>query len=264
MIGLAAQERSRLRGSAMSMVFQEPLSALNPVFPVGTQIRDVLRRHTALAGRAIADRILELLDHVGIADPRRVAAAHPFELSGGMCQRIMIAMAISCRPNLVIADEPTTALDTTIQAQIIELLRRLVTDDGISLLLISHDFGIVADLCQRVYVMYAGQVVEHAASEDLFVRPRHPYTSALLGCMPVVKDDDVPLNTIEGVVPTMIDPAPSCRFAERCAFMEPRCTQAPPPRIAFAGGRDALCIRAAEFDLPGVATGPGLDLAPHD
>ncbi|WP_162458191.1 ABC transporter ATP-binding protein [Mesorhizobium tianshanense] len=251
---LAAEERGRMRGSAMSMVFQEPLTALNPVFPVGTQIRDVIRRHTNLSDRSIRGRILELLDHVGIAGPERVAAAYPFELSGGMRQRILIAMAIACGPSLVIADEPTTALDTTIQAQILELLRRLVRDDGISLLLISHDFGIVADLCQRVYVMYAGQVVEHATAGQLFDRPRHPYTSALLGCMPAARDGDAPLDTIEGTVPTVIDPKALCRFADRCGYAQARCTEQSPPRQTFGVVQDALCFRAAELTLPGLVT----------
>ncbi len=257
---MGPRERSQLRGSAMAMVFQEPLTALNPVFPVGTQIADIMRRHTDLSATAIDKRIHELLDHVGIAAPGRVARAYPFELSGGMRQRILIAMAISCRPDLVIADEPTTALDATVQAQLLDLLRRLVREDGISLLLISHDFGIVADLCQRVYVMYAGQVVEQAPTETLFERPRHPYASALLRCMPALNTAGDPLATIEGVVPTVIDPGEGCRFADRCGHAQPRCTERDPPRESFRDGRAALCVRANELVLPGIAVRSPVEL----
>ncbi len=247
-----ADTRPQLRGKAMSMIFQEPLSVLNPVFSVETQIGDVLRRHTQLDKAGRVRRIRELLEHVGIAGPDRVARAYPHELSGGMRQRVLIAMAIAGKPELLIADEPTTALDTTVQAQIMELLVRLVREDGIALLLISHDFGVVSEVCDRVYVMYAGQVVEHASVQDLFTRPRHPYSSALLGCMPSLKDDDSPLVTIEGSVPVMIDPAPGCRFAGRCAHVQPRCTEANPPKLRFGDSQEALCVRAGELVLPGV------------
>jgi oligopeptide/dipeptide ABC transporter ATP-binding protein len=251
---LSPVKRARHRGQSVSMVFQEPLSALNPVFNVETQIADVLRRHTRLGTREIRERILELLVHVGIAGPARVAAAYPHELSGGMRQRVLIAMAIACQPALVIADEPTTALDATVQAQIIELLQRLVEEDRIALLLISHDFGIISEICDRVYVMYAGQVVETAAAPDLFARPRHPYTSALLQCVPALKDDDSPLLTIEGTVPVLINPPEACRFADRCAHVRPICTRAQPPMIDFRAGHEARCVRAAELALVGVET----------
>jgi peptide/nickel transport system ATP-binding protein len=240
------------RGRDISMVFQEPLSSLNPVFPVGDQIADVLHRHTDLGKRVIRERILDLFNHVGIAGPARVAAAYPHELSGGMRQRVLIAMALACRPSLIIADEPTTALDATVQAQIIELLKRLVEEDKIALLLISHDFGIISEICDRVYVMYAGKVIEQAAARDLFRRPRHPYTSALLGCVPALKDDDSPLQTIEGTVPVMTESPTGCRFAGRCDYVEDRCVRELPPQLVFEPGHAALCRRAAELDLPTV------------
>jgi peptide/nickel transport system ATP-binding protein len=253
---LDPEARARRRGKSVSMVFQEPLSALNPVFSVETQIGDILRRHTTLDKKARGSRIRELLEHVGIAGPDRVARAFPHELSGGMRQRVLIAMAMAGEPELLIADEPTTALDTTVQAQIMELLVRLVREDGIALLLISHDFGIVSEVCDRVYVMYAGRVIEQASVQDLFSRPRHPYSSALLGCMPSLKDDDSPLVTIEGTVPVMIDPAPGCRFAGRCSYVQSRCTGAMPPKLRFGQSQEALCVRAEELVLPGAEIGP--------
>ncbi|MSO65614.1 MAG: ABC transporter ATP-binding protein [Alphaproteobacteria bacterium] len=246
-----AEERRRLRGSAMSMVFQEPLSALNPVFPVGVQIADILRQHSGLSARAIRARVLELLAHVGIASPDLAARAYPFQLSGGMRQRVLIAMAISCRPQLLIADEPTTALDATVQAQILDLLRRLVDESGIAMILISHDLAVVAEMCRRVYVMYAGRIVEHAEVAAAFDRPRHPYTSALLRCMPGLKQDDSPLETIEGVVPALIAPEPGCRFRPRCRHAIGACAELDPDPAALGSGHTAACHRAGELRLPG-------------
>lgn len=241
-----------LRGAALSMVFQEPLSALNPVFPIEAQIGDVLRRHLRLPRRQIRSRVVELLSHVGIASPDRVALAYPHQLSGGMRQRVLIAMAIACRPKLVIADEPTTALDTTVQAQILDLLKGLVEKDGISLILITHDLGIVSEVCKRVYVMYSGRVVEHASVDNLFRAPSHPYTSALLRCSPAYKDDDSPLATIVGSVPSLTDRPKGCAFAPRCAYAEERCrTTVPVPR-ALPGGVVASCHFAGQLELPGV------------
>lgn len=252
LVALASQGKNWHRGRDISMVFQEPLSALNPVFPVGEQIADVLRQHTDLGKQAVRQRILDLFNHVGIAGPQRVASAYPHELSGGMRQRVLIAMALSCRPSLIIADEPTTALDATVQAQIIELLQRLVEEDKIALLLISHDFGIISEICDRVYVMYAGKVIEQSSARGLFRRPRHPYTSALLGCVPALKDDDSPLQTIEGTVPVMVEPPIGCRFAGRCSYVEERCITQPPPHATFEQGHVALCARAHELNLPSV------------
>ena len=246
----SGEQLRTLRGSAMSMVFQEPLTALNPLFPVGTQIRDVLLQHTTLPPRAVRDRIQELLDHVGIPAPEHVARAYPFQLSGGMRQRVLIAMAIACGPRLVIADEPTTALDTTIQAQILDLLRRLVDEDHIALLLITHDLGVVAEMCQRVYVMYAGEIVEHALVDDLFASSLHPYSNALLRCTPALAQTDRELESVEGVVPDMIGPPDHCAFADRCRFAAPRCQAEHPDLRTIADSHHAACHFAGEIAFP--------------
>ncbi len=245
--GKSREQLRQLRGSALSMVFQEPLTALNPLFPVGTQIRDVLLQHQRLSPRAARARIHELLDHVGIPEPRHVARTYPFQLSGGMRQRVLIAMAIACRPRLVIADEPTTALDTTIQAQILDLLRRLVEEDHIALLLITHDLGVIAEMCQRVYVMYAGEIVEHAPVRDLFASSMHPYSDALLRCTPALADPDRELESIEGIVPDMIGPADHCAFADRCAHVVPRCRAEHPELRTVAEGHSAACHLAGDL-----------------
>ncbi|MBX3069275.1 MAG: ABC transporter ATP-binding protein [Thermomicrobiales bacterium] len=250
----STEERRAIRGNDIGMIFQEPLSALNPVFTVETQIGDVLRTHTNLDSTAIKERVVELLGHVGISAPERVARSYPFELSGGMRQRVLIAMAIACRPALLIADEPTTALDATIQAQIMVLLQTLVEEDGVSILLITHDLALVAELCDRVYVMYAGTVVEMAPVEDLYVRPRHPYTSALFQCIPGFQPSDRPLAAIEGSVPMLIDIPPGCRFADRCPYVADRCRTETPPLVDVGAGHRAACHFADSLDLPGPAS----------
>jgi oligopeptide/dipeptide ABC transporter ATP-binding protein len=252
--GKSLEERRSIRGGEIGMVFQEPLSALNPVFTVETQISDVLRFHTNLSAPAIRERVIELLGHVGIPAPERVARSYPFELSGGMRQRVLIAMAIACRPVLLIADEPTTALDATIQAQIMELLHDLVEADGVSILLITHDLALVAELCDRVYVMYAGMVVEVASVEELFIQPRHPYTSALLGCIPGFQPGDQPLAAIEGSVPPLIDPPQGCRFADRCGFAVERCRMETPLLRDVGGGHRSACHFAESLELPGTVS----------
>jgi peptide/nickel transport system ATP-binding protein len=251
------EELRTIRGGEISMVFQEPLSALNPVFTVQTQIGDVLRHHRTLTDAQIADRILELLRHVGTPAPERVARSYPFELSGGMRQRVLIAMAIACNPALLIADEPTTALDATIQAQIMELLSRLVKESAVSILLITHDLALVAELCQRVYVMYAGKIVEEATADDLFVTPKHPYTSALLRCIPGFQRDDGPLVAIEGSVPSLINAPPGCRFADRCPYAQAICREKEPllSEIAQRGHR-AACHFADTLNLPSPVGSP--------
>jgi peptide/nickel transport system ATP-binding protein len=250
--GADAEAMRRLRGSGISMVFQEPLTALNPVFPVGVQIRDVIRAHGAVPRKQLRGRVVELLRHVGIPAPDHAAAAYPFQLSGGMRQRVLIAMAIACSPRLLIADEPTTALDATVQAQILDLLRHLVEEDGISLILITHNFGIVADLCQRIYVMYAGQVVEHGSVRSIFAAPRHPYTAALLHCIPVPRDDSSPLATIEGSVPSLVEPSVGCRFAARCPHAQSRCLVEVPLLRRVADAHWAACHYAETLGLAGV------------
>ncbi len=206
----------RYRGDRISMIFQQPQSSLNPVWNVGRQIEEVLRIHRGMKGKAAEARALELLRMVGIPDPARRLKAFPHEMSGGMAQRVMIAMALACEPELLIADEPTTALDVTIQAQILDLMRHLRDETGTAIILITHDLGVVAEMCDRVAVMYAGEIVEQSDVTTLFRRPLHPYTRGLIGSIPVVGDVREELAVIPGNVPNLIDLPTGCRFAPRC------------------------------------------------
>jgi oligopeptide/dipeptide ABC transporter ATP-binding protein len=205
-----------IRGNRISMIFQQPTSSLNPVWNVGRQVEEVLRIHRGMKGNAATARALELLKMVGIPDPERRLKTFPHEMSGGMAQRIMIAMALACEPELLIADEPTTALDVTIQAQILDLMRNLRDETGTAIVLITHDLGVVAEMCDRVAVMYAGEIVEHTDVTTLFRRPQHPYTQGLIGSIPVVGDVRDELAVIPGNVPNLIDLPAGCRFAPRC------------------------------------------------
>ena len=209
-------EMTKLRGNRISMIFQQPTSCLNPVFRVGDQITEVLLIHQNMSKEEANNRAIELLDTVGIPEPEKRMTAYPHEMSGGMAQRVMIAMALACIPELLIADEPTTALDVTIQAQILDLMRDLRTKIGTAVILITHDLGVVAEMCDRVNVMYAGRVVEEASVDDLFNNPKHPYTAALIGATPVLGQVDRELVTIPGSVPNLVDLPPGCKFAPRC------------------------------------------------
>jgi dipeptide transport system ATP-binding protein len=223
-----ARTRRKLIGKEISMIFQEPMSSLNPCFTVGFQIKEALRKHLRLDARERHARAIELLDLVGIPDAERRLSAFPHQMSGGMNQRVMIAMAISCSPRLLIADEPTTALDVTIQAQILDLLTGLQNDTGMALILITHDMGVVAETAERVCVQYSGQKVEDQRVEDLFSRPRHPYTAALLAALPE-RATTRRLPTIPGVVPGQFDRPTGCLFSPRCAIAQEVCrTDAPP------------------------------------
>ncbi len=217
LLKLPADEMRKLRGDRLSMIFQQPQSSLNPVWDVGRQVAEVLEIHRGMKRGPARDRALELLKMVGIPDPERRLKAFPHELSGGMAQRVMIAMALACEPELLIADEPTTALDVTIQAQILDLMRNLREQTGTAIILITHDLGVVAEMCDRVAVMYAGEIVEHADVTTLFRAPRHPYTRGLIGSIPVVGDIREELSVIPGNVPNLIDVPKGCRFAPRCA-----------------------------------------------
>jgi dipeptide transport system ATP-binding protein len=228
---MSARERRRLAGREISMIFQEPMSSLNPCFTVGFQLGETLRTHLGLDRAARRARSIELLEAVGITDPERRLAAFPHQLSGGMSQRVMIAMAIACRPKLLIADEPTTALDVTIQAQILELLLRLRTETGMGLVLITHDMGVVAETADRVLVQYAGQQVEANTTRELFRDPHHPYTAALLAALPERAKERL-LPAIPGVVPSQFDRPPGCLFAPRCAFAFEACERRQPARAS--------------------------------
>jgi oligopeptide/dipeptide ABC transporter ATP-binding protein len=213
---LSARDIRSLRGNRIAMIFQQPQSSLNPVLNVGFQLSEVLEIHRNMKRRAARDRALELLRMVGIPDPQRRLKSYPFEMSGGMAQRVMIAMALACEPELLIADEPTTALDVTIQAQILDLMRRLQRETGTAIILITHDLGIVAEMCDRVAVMYAGEIVEQTDTPGLFRKPRHPYSQGLIGSVPILGQPTDSLSVIPGAVPNMIDLPDGCRFATRC------------------------------------------------
>jgi dipeptide transport system ATP-binding protein len=241
LLRMSGRARRQLVGRDMAMIFQEPMSSLNPCFTVGFQLSEAMKAHLDLTKRERKDRAVELLQAVGITDPERRLSSFPHQMSGGMSQRVMIAMAISCNPKLLIADEPTTALDVTIQAQILDLLVRLQRDRGMALVLITHDMGVVAETAQRVVVQYAGQQVETASTRDLFREPRHPYTAALLAALPE-RATSRRLPSIPGVVPGQFDRPAGCLFSPRCAFAIEACRAAPPPP-AGPDLNNARCIR---------------------
>jgi len=240
---LRASERDmrRLRGHDIAMVFQDPMSSLNPVLTICDQISETLRLHQGLSAVEARRRSIELLDLVRIPDAARRIDEYPHRLSGGMRQRVMIAMAIACRPRLLIADEPTTALDVTIQAQILELLRDLRAELGMAVMLISHDLGVIAEFARRVVVMYAGRIVEDAPVEALFRAPRHPYTEGLMASMPPLEGDIGRLYAIPGRIPDPDEPIAGCRFSPRCAHVEALCRTAPPPLVAIDGRHRVRC-----------------------
>jgi oligopeptide/dipeptide ABC transporter ATP-binding protein len=245
----ALDERAMLavRGRSIGMVFQEPMTSLNPLFRVGYQLEEVLAAHAGLSGAAARQRVVELLARVGIAAPQDRAQAYPHQLSGGMRQRVMIAMAMACEPALLIADEPTTALDVTIQAQILELMRRIRREAGTAILLITHDMGVIGRMADRVVVVYAGQIVEDAPVRVLFERPAHPYTRLLLEAVPTTRRKSARLPIIPGALPAPSRLPGGCRFHPRCPFAIDRCRSTEPEERMLADGRRVRCLRADDM-----------------
>jgi peptide/nickel transport system ATP-binding protein len=245
LVPLGAREMQSIRAKEIAIVFQEPMTSLNPVYSVGEQIAEVLRLHEGLNRREAMDRATEMLRLVHIPTPERRVRDYPHQFSGGMRQRVMIAMALACRPRLLIADEPTTALDVTIQAQILELLAELKQQFGMAMMLITHAMGVVAETAQRVVVMYAGKVVEQAPVARLFAEPRHPYTQGLIRSIPRIDTAalrKVRLEAIGGTVPKLVAPAEGCRFAPRCKYARAACTAATPALREVAPGHQVACI----------------------
>jgi peptide/nickel transport system ATP-binding protein len=245
LVPLGPADMQKIRSKEIAIVFQEPMTSLNPVYTVGDQIAEVIRLHEKLPRRAARDKAVEMLRLVHIPNPERRVRDYPHQFSGGMRQRVMIAMAISCNPALLIADEPTTALDVTIQAQILDLIAEMKSRLGMAVMLITHAMGVVAEVAQRVVVMYAGRVVEEAPVGELFSRPRHPYTQGLIRSIPridMAATHKSRLEAIAGVVPSPLDPMPSCRFAPRCPFAQAACVEAAPPLREIAAGHKVACI----------------------
>jgi len=248
LLTLSEREMADVRGNEIAMIFQEPMTSLNPAFTVGAQIAEVVRRHRGVSRADARKRAVEVLDLVGIPRAASRVGDYPHQFSGGMRQRVMIAMALSTDPRMLIADEPTTALDVTIQAQILDLVKDLARDFGMGVLLVTHDLGVVADACDQVVVMYAGQVVERAECFDLFARPRHPYTAGLMRSLPRV-DGVGGIEIIPGT-PPMPDQFPvGCRFSPRCAHSVAACDDAPIPLTQRETGGTVRCLRAGELDL---------------
>jgi peptide/nickel transport system ATP-binding protein len=244
LIGLPEAELCRLRGDRIAMVFQEPMTTLNPLQTIGRQVTEPLRLHRGMGGAAAAAQALRLLDRVRLPEGARLAGAYPHQLSGGQRQRVVIAMALACEPDLLVADEPTTALDVTIQSQILDLLVALVAEAGMALILVSHDLGAIAETADEVLVMYGGTVVEHAPVAALLRHRAHPYTQGLFAARPVLGQGSVsPLRAIPGTVPGLAELPPGCRFADRCTIAVAACSAAPPPMLAVAAGHHAACIR---------------------
>jgi peptide/nickel transport system ATP-binding protein len=234
----------QIRGKEIAMVFQDPMTSLNPLFTIGTQIGEVLKHHVGMHKQEARERTVELLELVGISSPEKRVDQYPHEFSGGMRQRMLIAMALACEPELLIADEPTTALDVTIQAQILELLADLQHRLGIAVLLISHDLGVVAQVCHRISVMYAGHIIESGAAEEVFERPGHPYTRGLLASTPRLDQVGSRLTGIDGSPPDLVNPPTGCPFHPRCSLVIDRCPDEMPPLEEHEAGREVACWRA--------------------
>jgi peptide/nickel transport system ATP-binding protein len=250
LLRLNMEEMRKIRGNEISMIFQEPMTSLNPVFTIGNQLVEAILLHQDLSKGEAINKAVEMLKLVGIPAPEKRIQDYPHQLSGGMRQRVMIAMALSCNPRILIADEPTTALDVTIQAQVLDLLRDLQQKTGLALMLITHDLGVVAEMAHEVVVMYAGKVAERAPVEEIFKSPKHPYTRGLLNSIPVLGKDPTGkrkkarLEPIPGIVPSLLDLPQGCRFQERCNQVSIECKGEEPALRALAGGREVRCVKA--------------------
>jgi peptide/nickel transport system ATP-binding protein len=250
LLKLSEAEMRRVRGDRISMIFQEPMTSLNPVLSVGRQIAESVQQHQHVGRAQAMERAVEMLRLVQIPEPERRAHEYPHQMSGGMRQRVMIALALACRPELLIADEPTTALDVTIQAQILDLVKRLQRELGMGVVMITHDLGVVAESCDRVVVMYAGRKVEEAGVFELFDHPRHPYTRALMASMPAMNTRAPRLTEIPGLVPALHELGRGCAFAPRCALATDRCRQEAPGLLAQGEGHTVACFAVEEGRVP--------------
>lgn len=238
---MGERDRRRLLGNQIGMIFQDPSAALNPVFTIEQQMLMIMQHHRVEPKKVLRSRALELINEVGLPNPERILGSYPHELSGGMQQRVMIAMSLSLNANLLIADEPTTALDVTIQAQILDLLVKLRDEKGVTVILITHDMGVVAETCDQMAVFYAGRVVEIGTTENIFTDPKHPYTQGLLAALPHTSSRGLDLKVIPGSVPSGFDRSPGCAFADRCDQVMDVCRDSPPPFTAFTEEHKALC-----------------------
>ncbi|MGO0062769.1 ABC transporter ATP-binding protein [Brevibacillus fluminis] len=246
LLSLKSKEMNQIRGNEISMIFQEPMTSLTPVFTIGRQLDEVIRLHTKASKKEAKERSIDMLKLVGISRAEQIYASYPHELSGGMRQRVMIAIGLACNPNLLIADEPTTALDVTIQAQILDLMRELKEKTGSSILFITHDLGVVAEMCDRVIVMYAGEIVEEADVDTIFNDPRHPYTRGLLASIPKIEEKKRHLYSIPGQVPPAGSITQGCRFRDRCDSAIDRCATDNPALVAVAANHACRCWLQAD------------------
>jgi oligopeptide/dipeptide ABC transporter ATP-binding protein len=254
LLGLPEAAMREVRGAEVAMIFQEPRRSLDPSFSVGDQIAEVARRHLHIPKAEAQRKAVEMLERVRIPNAQRRAGEYPHMFSGGMCQRVMLAMALVASPKVLIADEPTTALDVTVQARVLELLRELQRDLGLAILFITHDLGVIAEMCDRVAVMYAGQIVETAPVEEIFKSPQHPYTEGLLSALPQRESHMSRLSAIPGTVPSADAWPAGCRFHTRCAYADARCSNSPPMMHIQSPGHGTRCLRAEELTLRGVSS----------
>ncbi|MBJ7250136.1 MAG: ABC transporter ATP-binding protein [Acetobacteraceae bacterium] len=247
---LSSREMQRIRGPGIAMIFQEPMTSLNPVFSIGDQIMETIKAHENLPAAALRKRAVDMLDKVGIPSAARRLDDYPHQMSGGQRQRVMIAIALACNPKLLIADEPTTALDVTIQAQILDLLMDLRDEFRMAIMIITHNMGVIAETADRVLVMYAGRVIEEAPVARVFDHPIHPYTRGLLECVPSITEDRARLIAIPGTLPDPARRPPGCRYSVRCRYAQPSCSDALPPLILEEADHWAACLRAKELAAP--------------